>query len=387
MTKSEVLSYLEKRLEILNEQERADILAEFSQHIDNKIAAGLSEEEAIHDFGDIDEFIEDILSAYKVNPEYQQKRLSFEFVVARFLKKFGKMVNAISDEIINMGLRGLLSVLFRFAILVLCLLAVRIPVDMILDLCYRIFGILPDFLAGILGVIANVCLSIVYIVVVCYTVYLFVKKTFLQGYDFDAEIDQEYERNSKYWQEYETEKKTKGKNKKIWRKRKEEKEMKQCDSDMVVPAQGEMEPVCGVVMDGTMDAEPIDVPPTPAAEEASGNTAESSDEAVLNDIKERYKKQAKRAKKAEHKKHVDAGFGGFLSTVFTFCIKALVIVCMLPVLAFALGVLVCFGILVVLMFQGLPVIGMVLAALGLILCLTCFIIFVSKLLLKGNPQE
>lgn len=70
MTKNEFISFLEKRLIILNEKERTDILNEYSQHIDMKIKSGLSEEEAVKDFGDISEIADEILNAYNVNADY-----------------------------------------------------------------------------------------------------------------------------------------------------------------------------------------------------------------------------------------------------------------------------------------------------------------------------
>ena len=68
MTKEEFLKDLEKRLQVLSEQERKDILEEYAQHIDLKVANGQKEEEAIRDFGDMEELISDILDAYHVAP-------------------------------------------------------------------------------------------------------------------------------------------------------------------------------------------------------------------------------------------------------------------------------------------------------------------------------
>lgn len=75
MTKTEFLEYLEKRLQVLNKKEREDILSEYAQHIELKMESGLSEEEAIHDFGDLEELTAEILDAYNVNPEYQKSPL------------------------------------------------------------------------------------------------------------------------------------------------------------------------------------------------------------------------------------------------------------------------------------------------------------------------
>lgn len=72
MKKEDFLRDLDSRLHILNETERKDILDEYAQHIDLKIANGLSEEAAARDFGDIKELASEILSAYNVNLKYNK---------------------------------------------------------------------------------------------------------------------------------------------------------------------------------------------------------------------------------------------------------------------------------------------------------------------------
>lgn len=64
MTKEEFLKKLEQQLNLINDEERIDILSEYEQHIEMKITNGLSEEEAIEDFGDMDELVKEILEAY-----------------------------------------------------------------------------------------------------------------------------------------------------------------------------------------------------------------------------------------------------------------------------------------------------------------------------------
>ena len=59
MTKHEFLNLLEQRLIVLNDDERADLLNEYEQHIEMKMQSGLSEEEAIADFGDPEELTGD----------------------------------------------------------------------------------------------------------------------------------------------------------------------------------------------------------------------------------------------------------------------------------------------------------------------------------------
>ena len=49
--KESFLKELQNGLAVLAESEQQDILAEYAQHIDMRIAGGLTEEEAIQDFG------------------------------------------------------------------------------------------------------------------------------------------------------------------------------------------------------------------------------------------------------------------------------------------------------------------------------------------------
>ena len=70
MNKTEFLTLLERRLIMLNNAERDDLISEYTQHIDMKVASGLSEEDAIADFGDPEELIKELLDVYHLNPNY-----------------------------------------------------------------------------------------------------------------------------------------------------------------------------------------------------------------------------------------------------------------------------------------------------------------------------
>ena len=66
MNKTEFLLTLQKQLSLLEDDEQADIIDEYSQHIEMKVKSGMTEEEAIADFGPIDQLISEILGAYHV---------------------------------------------------------------------------------------------------------------------------------------------------------------------------------------------------------------------------------------------------------------------------------------------------------------------------------
>lgn len=107
MNKNEFLKYLEKRFEVLNEKEREDILNEYAQHIDMKMQSGLSEEEAIKDFGNVSELADEILSAYNVDPNYRKNGIDVEKVEqtiskgAGVLKKGASKIKDISADFLE----------------------------------------------------------------------------------------------------------------------------------------------------------------------------------------------------------------------------------------------------------------------------------------------
>ena len=69
MLKSEFLDLFNQKLSLINDKEKEDIILEYGTYIDDKIASGVSEEEAVAGFGDVDELAKEILSAYKINTD------------------------------------------------------------------------------------------------------------------------------------------------------------------------------------------------------------------------------------------------------------------------------------------------------------------------------
>ncbi|MCI8599097.1 MAG: DUF1700 domain-containing protein [Lachnospiraceae bacterium] len=76
MNKETFLEELREHLQILEDQEQRDIMEEYAQHIDMKIQKGLSEEEAIRDFGSVKELAAEILEAYHVKPGFHNRKTS-----------------------------------------------------------------------------------------------------------------------------------------------------------------------------------------------------------------------------------------------------------------------------------------------------------------------
>ena len=97
MNKQEFLEKLEKELAILNKQERKDIIDEYKDTIEEKVKHGQTEEDAVKDFGNLDELVSGILDAYKINPEYNQKENNFDKIAIEGEKLIKKGANKLAD--------------------------------------------------------------------------------------------------------------------------------------------------------------------------------------------------------------------------------------------------------------------------------------------------
>jgi len=73
MTKDTFIDSLRRELSILKDSEIDDIVIEYESHINEYMANGLSEEEAINEFGNFNELICGILEAFSINEEYVKK--------------------------------------------------------------------------------------------------------------------------------------------------------------------------------------------------------------------------------------------------------------------------------------------------------------------------
>lgn len=72
-SKEEFLHQLQQGISVLEESEQQDILQEYAQHIQLNMAGGMSEEEAVQEFGDVHQLVSEILEAYHVDPSYGEK--------------------------------------------------------------------------------------------------------------------------------------------------------------------------------------------------------------------------------------------------------------------------------------------------------------------------
>ena len=169
MLKSEFLDLLNQKLSLINDKEKEDIILEYGTYIDDKIASGVSEEEAVAGFGDVDELAKEILSAYKINtdsmdPLSSKADKTIDKVYAKLEGMFSKLGNFSMNEIFH--------IIFDAFVLVLILwIGKLIVVDL---LCRIVLSMIFSFFVGFYA-ITDFMLSLCRLLYVCIAIYFFVK--------------------------------------------------------------------------------------------------------------------------------------------------------------------------------------------------------------------
>ena len=174
MTKKEFLEILAQKLKILNKDEVADIVNEYAGYIDNKIAEGKTEEEAVADFGNVNDLAKEILSAYKLSEDYIPPD---EFSGSRFFSDTADILNKsiefmtrfFKDIYTHTSANRVINILVAvFAALVLIAI-IKIPFFAIEHLGTAFFHfVLPPFLYGPLSFIWIFILNVVFLIVVIF---------------------------------------------------------------------------------------------------------------------------------------------------------------------------------------------------------------------------
>ena len=169
MLKSEFLELLNQKLSLINDKEREDIILEYGTYIDEKITNGVSEEEAVAGFGDVDELAKEILSAYKINTD------SMDPLSSKADKTIDKVYTKVEELFSKLGdfsMNQIFHVIFDAFVLVLILwIGKLIVVDV---LCRLILSILFSFFVGY-HMITEFMLGLCRLLYLCLAIYFFVK--------------------------------------------------------------------------------------------------------------------------------------------------------------------------------------------------------------------
>lgn len=169
MKKNKFLKDLEQKLIVLSEEERKDIINEYRDIIEEKVKHGKTEEEAVKEFGGIDNLATEILSTYKINPDYgkEKKDIKFEDHIENGAKKLSEWTSSFVDSVKNKDVDLTLEDVFKIAIKIILLLLLL----MLLKLPFYILGELGESFInlgympfdGFMTVLWKVVLSLFYI--------------------------------------------------------------------------------------------------------------------------------------------------------------------------------------------------------------------------------
>lgn len=187
MNKEKFLKELEKRLSILNEKEKQDIINEYKDTIEEKVKHGQKETEAVKDFGDMDELVGGILSAYKIDPKYN-KEIDFkkflndgENLIKEAADKLASAAREMADNFknnqdINLSLVFEILIKVFFTLLIVGLL--RIPFAIFTHLGNYVFETLLTPVDSIAKILWTIFLGIIYLVLIALIVSSMFKQYF-----------------------------------------------------------------------------------------------------------------------------------------------------------------------------------------------------------------
>ncbi len=183
--KEKFLKDLEKKLSILSNEEKQDIISEYSDIIDEKIKHGKTEEEAIKEFGDVKELSKEILKAYKIDPEYNNfsdKTNEFIKNSEDMIKKGAKKLSDVTEDVVdgikngsdNLDTTQIFEIIIKVILVLLGLAILKIPFYIIGGIGNRLFDSFP--FGGFSGFAWDILIEIIYVVVCVIVIALIVSK-------------------------------------------------------------------------------------------------------------------------------------------------------------------------------------------------------------------
>lgn len=171
MTKHDFLQRLREDVSILSEAEQEDILTEYQQHLEMKIASGMTEEEATGDFEPYEEFIANLLEAYHINPHYQEENRQGEdrSRLGDSLRQAGLFLQECLDTLLSLTSREFGYVFSRFFMLGIVTLVILILPKFIFGISLGI--IIPYNIRQIFSGVTNLVYGIFVLAFVSYAIY------------------------------------------------------------------------------------------------------------------------------------------------------------------------------------------------------------------------
>ncbi|MCH1939168.1 DUF1700 domain-containing protein [Holdemania massiliensis] len=169
MTKKEFLEKLEHKLHLLKHDEIQDILDEYSGYIDNKLQEGKTEDEAVADFGNLDDLAREILSAYKIDDKYtrDKSRDIIDSVVDGLTQGIDSAVSYFTQHFNDLSVEAVIRLIALILIALVVVGLMKIPFSLLETLTTGLLRvILPSFLAVPLNIVVRLAINLIYLCLV-----------------------------------------------------------------------------------------------------------------------------------------------------------------------------------------------------------------------------
>lgn len=194
MSKEKFLRELEKKLAILSEEERKDIINEHRDIIEEKMKHGKTEEEAVSELGSVESLAKEILNAYKINPDYNRsetKEKTKQIVddCEDLIKKGARKLSDVTEEVMDsfkasgkdFNLENVFEIVIKVFLVLLLLAVLRIPFAIVGSIGSNIFdGSFPFFGNWVFQAIWHLIIGVVYIAV-CFLIVLSFANQYTRG--------------------------------------------------------------------------------------------------------------------------------------------------------------------------------------------------------------
>ena len=174
MTKKQFLSTLKNKLHILNDKEIEAILKEYEDHIDLKVKDGLTEEEAIQDFGDIDQLAKEILSAYKISDRYTSETSKIEYYINLIVDKIISFFHDFSKLLATQKGENIIRIVFKVLLILIFIWLLKLPFLLIEGIGRVVLQTLPFYNPFVK--VWELLIDFAYVVVSVILLYLLIKR-------------------------------------------------------------------------------------------------------------------------------------------------------------------------------------------------------------------
>lgn len=161
MKKKEFLNKLEKKLTILNSNERKKVLKSYENKIDELIEKGQDETYAISSLESIDNIVKKVLASYSINTEYQDNNFS----LSDFFSDLTKKAKDFLTSIFNGSIEELLNFLLKILILFIFIVIFHIPFSLIRELVIHFLEFLPSVIKDSFIILWRIFVEFSYIII------------------------------------------------------------------------------------------------------------------------------------------------------------------------------------------------------------------------------